>query len=281
MAEELGDLPLALELAAAYIVTTNQSISSYFDLFRRQRSELESGGGRPPVSVAATWGVAFEEVEKRSPGGADLLRLFAFLAPDEISLSLLSLGVDLLPPSLADVVADEARYSESVSVLRRYSFVHGTADALSVHFLVQTMVRDRLADDEKRTWAAAAVRIIARAFTEDTREGRTEADTAHLLPHAISSVTYAEPLGAAPEVCARLLNRVGRYLDSRGELTMARSTLERALRIGEATLGAEHPEVATALNNLGFVLQGTGDLVAARAHFERALRISEATLGPE
>lgn len=281
LAEELGDLPLALEMAAAYMITTPQPISAYLDLFRRRRSELRSGEDRPVVPVAVTWGVAVEELEKRSLGGADLMRLLAFLAPDEISLSLPSLGVDLLPPPLADVVADEARYSEAVSVLRRYSLVHGTADAVSVHFLVQSMVRDRLAEDEKRTWAATAVRIIARAFADDTREGSTEADTAHLLPHAISSVTHAEPLGAAPEVCAHLLNHVGKYLHARGELSMARSTLERALRIGESRLGEEHPEVVATLNNLGFLLQNTGHLDAARTSFERALRISEATLGLE
>ncbi|MDF2744436.1 MAG: ATP/GTP-binding protein [Actinomycetia bacterium] len=56
---------------------------------------------------------------------------------------------------------------------------------------------------------------------------------------------------------------------------------ERALAIGEAALGPDHPTVATYRNNLGSVLQDLGDLEGARAQLERALTIGEAALGPD
>ena len=56
---------------------------------------------------------------------------------------------------------------------------------------------------------------------------------------------------------------------------------ERALAIGEAALGPDHPTVATWRNNLGSVLQDLGDLAGARAQFERALTVGEAALGPD
>jgi hypothetical protein len=57
--------------------------------------------------------------------------------------------------------------------------------------------------------------------------------------------------------------------------------LERALEIGEAVLGPDHPDLAIRRNNLGSLLWGLGDLEGARAQYERALAICEAALGPD
>jgi len=70
-------------------------------------------------------------------------------------------------------------------------------------------------------------------------------------------------------------------LHALGDLAGARAAYERALRILEASLGLEHPNVAVTVNNLGRVLKDQGDLAGARAAFERALRILERFLPPE
>jgi hypothetical protein len=57
--------------------------------------------------------------------------------------------------------------------------------------------------------------------------------------------------------------------------------LERALRIGEAVHGPDHPAVATSLSNLALVLSDLGQPAAARPLAERALRIGEAVHGPD
>jgi Tetratricopeptide repeat len=56
---------------------------------------------------------------------------------------------------------------------------------------------------------------------------------------------------------------------------------ERALEIGEAALGPDHPRVAAWRNSLGGVLRELGDVNGARAQYEPALAISEAALGPD
>ena len=66
-----------------------------------------------------------------------------------------------------------------------------------------------------------------------------------------------------------------------GDLPGARTQFERALQIGEAALGPDHPYIGTRRNNLGRVLQDLGDLPGARTQFERALQITEAALGPD
>jgi hypothetical protein len=44
-----------------------------------------------------------------------------------------------------------------------------------------------------------------------------------------------------------------------GDLAGAKAHFERALAIGEAALGPEHPTVATVANNLGVLLQELGE----------------------
>ena len=87
LAEELGDLPLALEQAAAYMEQTPMSLPEYLGLFRRRRAEL-LGRGDPTAyqgTVDTTWQLAIEQVATIAPGGPGgvaLLRLCAFLAPE-------------------------------------------------------------------------------------------------------------------------------------------------------------------------------------------------------
>jgi tetratricopeptide (TPR) repeat protein len=63
-------------------------------------------------------------------------------------------------------------------------------------------------------------------------------------------------------------------------VTKACAEYERALEIGLATIGPDHPNMATRHNNLGLVLRELGDLPGARAEYERALEIGQAALGP-
>jgi hypothetical protein len=50
-----------------------------------------------PDTVATTWDIAFQEVQQTSPEGADILYLCAYLAPDDISIELMTEGVQYLP----------------------------------------------------------------------------------------------------------------------------------------------------------------------------------------
>ena len=179
------------------------------------------------------------------------------------------------------MAADAVRLDSAIAGMLRFSLIGRKGEDLSVHRLVQAVVRDRLEDAERQAWAAAAVGLLNTQFPFDSNDVRTWPACARLLAHALQAAHWAEAFAAAPEVTARLLNQAGLYLRGRAEFTGARALFERALRIGEAALGAEHPTVATCANNLGGVLRAQGDFAGARALFERALRIDEAMLGAE
>jgi len=283
LAEALGDLPLALEQAGAYIETTGKPFAEYLMLFKTRHADLLVRG-KPddyPDTVATTWEISFQAARQESPAAAGLLNLCAFLAPDDIPIAALREGKHKLPELLAETVADELRFDDAVAVLRRYSLIERSEDGLFVHRLVQMVARDRLRDDERRVSAEAAVRVVNDAFPFESDDVRTWTDCERLVSHAVAATEFGQELQLAPAATGRLLNQMGLYYRGRARYAEAKQSYERGIRIGEETLGPDDPVVAIRVNNLGELLWDLGDLVGARQCFERALRIHEAAFGSD
>ena len=123
LAELLGDLPLALQQACAYVEQTGMTVPDYVRLYRGRQAELGA--------VATTWGLAFDRLRRRSPLAAGVLETMSFLAADTIA-------VEMLWP-LAD--GDELDVQEAIGELLRLSLVDRKGPMLRVHRLVQDVVR--------------------------------------------------------------------------------------------------------------------------------------------
>jgi len=287
LADALGNPPLALEQAGAYIEETGISLASYLNLFQeRQKDQKELlGRGKPaayPDTVATTWDLSFQKASEEVPASADLLNLCAFLAPDDIPKSILAEGLEYLPEPLASAVADEMARNDAVAALRRYSLLNVADDTLSVHRLVQAVTRDRLKEGgQEKTWAEVAVRLVGGAFPFDSDDVRTWPECSLLLPHALAAAEHAEELEVAPEATQYLLNQAGLYCEGCAEFGEAKILYERALPIAENVYGRDDSEVAAIINNLGLVLQVLGDLEGARKSLERAIEIDEKAYGPD
>ncbi|UCC67636.1 MAG: hypothetical protein JSV79_11025, partial [Armatimonadota bacterium] len=126
LAEAVGDLPLALEQAAAYVEATKCTLGDYVALFETRRRELWEKE-KPPAgydeTVGTTWAMAMERAKKECAPATDLLNLCAFLAPDDIPLDVIREHADDLPNTLAEVVGDQLALNEVAAALRRYSLV--------------------------------------------------------------------------------------------------------------------------------------------------------------
>lgn len=284
LAKDLGYLPLALNQAAAYIEAAGETLAGYRELFRTRRRELWPDEKPPagyPATVATTWLISFAEAQQQNPVAAELLRLCAFLAPDDIPLEMLRDGAKHLPEPLAAAVTDQLAFNKAIATLRRYSLIEKKDDSLSVHQLVQLVTRDRLAEEEQRTWAEAAVNVVNDAFSFDSDDVRTWPVCAWLLPHVLATAEQGEALNVLAVLTGRLLNETGRYFRFRAQYAEAKLSHERALCADEASFGANHPNVAICVNNLGSLLQDFGKLDEARQCYERALRIFTAFLGED
>ncbi len=283
LADALGDLPLALEQAGAYIEETGITLSDYLERFQEEQTKVLKRGNPSsyPATVATTWEISFKMVQDESDAGADLLRLCAFLAPDNIPKPLLVAGAERLPEPLASAVKTPLEFDGAVAAPKRYSLLTVANDSISVHRLVQAVVRDQLPEKERKRWAEAAVQLVNDAFPQEGLDVRTWPECSLLLPHAIAAAGHAEGLGAAKKETQHLLNQAGLYLNGRAEFKVAEALYERALLIAEIVYGREHQEVATIINNLGGVLKDMGDITGAKELYERALKIDEKTLGSD
>lgn len=291
LADALGELPLALEQAGAYIDEQGGTLSSYARGLRTRAPKLFKTGQPPDYeyTVATTWAASFEAVEHASPVAADLLLLCAFLGPDAIPTDLLQQGAEVLPEPLASAAADLDELAEAVGPARRYALLKAADSSLSMHRLVQTVLRDQLDQQQQRDWAAAAIELLAAAFPgtiEELANPTLWPRCAELLPHLLTAADHAKETQAAEIATANLLRRAGSYLERRGDYRAARGVLQSALAMVEAAHGPDHVEVAYALNALGYLLHSQpdpdpGELAAARSYHERALRISQASLGAQ
>lgn len=139
----LGDLPLALEQAAAYIETTGVSVAEY--LTRFQNYAAVSPSESDPHSIATAWKFSFDRLQQEVPEAMELLSLLAFLAPDDIPRDLLVLGGSHLRSGLCAIVSDTQSLHRILTELQRHSLIDVRGDALFVHQSVQSVTRDRLA----------------------------------------------------------------------------------------------------------------------------------------
>ena len=283
LATKTGRLPLALEQAGAYIRGSGIKLTDYLARFRKYQAEMLKLGKPADYleTVATTWNISFQAVKASSQAGADLLVLCSFFAPDDIPRSLIAAGAEHFPKPLASAAADELELDSVMTELRRYSLITGVGDSFSMHQIVQTVVRNRLAEDEQNKWSTASLNLLNGAFQFDENNQKSWKECAPLLLHALACAGYAEEIGVAPENIAEILNNAGRYLRHFANFNEAKSCFERALAIDEKALGPNHTSVAINVNNLGLVLQDQGDLVGAKRCFERALSIDEKALGPD
>jgi tetratricopeptide (TPR) repeat protein len=286
LAELLGDLPLALEEAAAYLEETRVGLDEYLELVRDRAREL-FGLDQPPDDergdqrrVAAVWSLSLHRVHQEALAAEALLSLCAFLAPD-IPRGLPRERPQVLPDELAQVVSDPLAYNRLLAVVGRYSLATVTPTNISMHRLVQAVIQARLGEQGERRWAEIAVGLLRASFPNDSWEVATWLTSERLLAHVLAATGHAERLGVTGEQAGWLLDRAANYLHERGQYRQARPIAERALRVTEAAVGPADPEVAWRCDGLGAVLRRLGDLAGARAQYERALAISEAALGAD
>jgi tetratricopeptide (TPR) repeat protein len=288
IAQTLGDLPLALAQAAAYIDAIGLSLTGYLQRLKTQLEEyLNRGQGSPdyPKTVATTWTMAFEALQEAQPAALSLLKLCAFFAPDDIPEALVREAVSALPEPLGAVVTDDLQWDDALVALRHYALIEGRQQNLAMHRLVQAITRDRLPVDERTQWAEAALKCVAAAFpvpgSWSAWEPRTWPTCARYLPHAVAVVSHVGGTDTAALETALLLNHMGMYVGVPGQFAEAKPYFERALAIREQVQGPQHPDTAYSLNSLGVLLRAQGDLTGAKPYLERALAIREQVQGPQ
>lgn len=245
VAEALDDLPLALELAAGYVATTGRSLGSFLKRLEDPATSLLDDAVPGAAAVTATLNAALSALGEEDPNALRLLGQASFLAAEPIPLGLLFGG------NTATVEGDRA-----LMALRRSGIAEVRDDALTVHPLVQGLVRDVFGESGS-SLALEAVELANTALQQAMFEGIRTAPRL-VIDHALAAVGHAEPIQASAIRTAAVLLLVGQAQRERSDYVAARATLERALDV--ATRGYAWPTTVGQIQvSLGWVLADLGE----------------------
>ncbi|MFN2494663.1 MAG: FxSxx-COOH system tetratricopeptide repeat protein [Pseudonocardiaceae bacterium] len=270
VATALGDLPLAVSQAGAYLAETGMAVEEYLRLLEARAAEVlaQAAPATYPVSLAASYQLAFEQLAVQEPAALELLTLAAHLAPEPIPFTLFTTQAARLPDRLAAAVGDPLAFAGLTRLLRLRGVARVEASSLQLHRLVQAILRSRPpgSGTDAGGIAVVAVRLLAGAVpaANPWNNPPTWSDWRVLLPHVLAVIDTSRHLEPAGEDVAWLLNGAALYLLTRGEPGPARLLFERALTDHRRVLGEDHPQTLRSASYLALDLLGLGEYERAR-----------------
>jgi len=280
----MGGLPLALDQAGAYVEETGCNLSDYLQRYESQRAQLLERRGTPggdhPHSVGSTFRLSSQRVERDHPAAAEVLRLCAFLYAEAIPEELF-VAEGFQHEAVEELAAaDSYQLDLTIAALRTFSLVqrHPETRTLSIHRLVQAVIREEMSEQEREMWQQRTLRLLDALFPEVTYEAWRQCE--RLLPHVLMCATPIPDHGGNQELL-KVLRKAADYLRERAQYEQAESLYQRALRIWKRPLEPEHPEVAHALFGLANLYSEQGKYEQAEPLYQRALAIDEQAYGPQ
>lgn len=291
VARSLGDLPLAIAQAAAWLQETGMPVADYLELLEATLTEMLEATRLPegdyPRSAAATWLLSLEELRRTNAGAAELLELCAHFGPEPIPTKVLfsPLLVRRLRLSHDDAGA-RMEIGELVRTIHRTGLARADSSSasLTVHRLVQAVIRDQVPVERRADVRRTVQLTLAGAGPQEPDLVGNWDGFAELLPHLW-------PSGAAgsedPEVRQWIINSV-RYQWKRGLHQAARELAERTLEqwdcaaaddgAGAGRTGDPYPGMLRL--QLANVLRSQGEYRESHALDEEVVRRFRLELGP-
>ncbi|KAN0066856.1 hypothetical protein V8E54_015028 [Elaphomyces granulatus] len=319
---QLSCLPLAITQAASYINENETSVTTYLSLLQSQENvmvellsqDFEDEWRYAGInnSVAVTWLISFNQIQRLNPLASDYLLFMSCIDPRDIPLS-------LLPPDCSSQV----KHQNALGLLKAYSFITEQVDnqTVSLHRLVHVATRNWLRNEGMlEQWTANTGKRLRDIFPSCQHENRIL--WREYLPHALFILQSKEfqnnnqDREQLVELVAQCLFSDGRYdqagtlfkevlekkskrfKDDDGEMLSAMATMaliyrEQGLWMEAETLGVqvmetkmtalgpEHPSTLTSMAGVAVTYQKQGRWTAAENLAVQVLETRKKILGPE
>jgi tetratricopeptide (TPR) repeat protein len=279
LAQELGDLPLALEQAGALQAETGMSVEEYLRLLKEQASELlaESKPSEYPVSMTAAWKLSVSKLSEQLPEAVELLRCCAFFGAEPIPRDVFRRAAFATRPQLGELLADPILLTRAIRELGRFALarIDNVARSIQVHRLIQALLRDELSEAEKDLFRHDVHLLLASGGPknpdDDSRWPRYAELVAHVGPSGLS--------GSTDQGARRFALDIARYLYLSGDRQSSRALLESLVEQWKRDSGPDDPDVLDAQRHLGNALRELGELRAAYDLTGATLRRAQQVLG--
>jgi tetratricopeptide (TPR) repeat protein len=279
LAEQLGDLPLALEQAGAMLAETGMAVDEYVRLLEEHVTGIMSEGKSPdyPLSMTAAWKLSVATLQEQLPQALELLRCCAFFGPEPIPRDVFRQGGQATGTPLGNMISDPILLARAIRELGRFALVTLDGRSVSVHRLIQALLRDELTPEEQAAYRREVNLILAAAAPKEPDDSTSWPRYRQLLPHVASDYTeLAKSLD--PEVRNLAINTM-RFLYQSGDYASCLALTERFIEQWTADSGPDSPDVLQAQRHLGNALRLLGRYSESFALTERSLEISRAALG--
>jgi tetratricopeptide (TPR) repeat protein/nucleoside phosphorylase len=265
LAQAIGGLPLALSLVGAYVQTTGSSLA---EVAAQWASSYE---GDEPVAHAVA--LSLRQIALIDPAAADLLRLAAIFAPEEIPEAIVTVGAKEGEDVLADVAADPLRLDAVLDCLCASGLLTRDPEKQTLHMprRVQSVVCESMSKESQRDhWRQRAANAVH--LTLERLKGQDEQIGPGLWPHVLVCASWvADELYPEPER-AGLLQEAADILAQQRCFAEAEQRSRRALSIWAERAGVR---AVLILSHLASVCQEQGKAEEAEQLYRRALAVSE------
>jgi tetratricopeptide (TPR) repeat protein len=276
LCEELGYLPLGLELVGRYLKRKPDLSLAQM----RQRLGLEhrslqqrSEDMTARLGVAAAFELSWQELDELAQGLACLLSLFA-LAPIPWSL------VEQSLPNQDSESLEDARDEGllNLSLLERRG-----QGSYQLHQLIREFLKIKLAqlaeaDQLKRGFCQTMVAAARQIHDTPTQQDIITA--APTIPHLAEAAQHHKDWLSDEDLIWPFIG-LERFYEGQGAYEQALPWYEQCVPATRERLGEEHPDIAASLNNLAGLYDSQGRYAEAEPLYLQAYELSKRLLGTE
>jgi len=282
LAERLGHLPLALELASRYLNGhARLSIADYLEQTKQAFEHPSMKDWRKDLpaptqhdldlqrTFALSWNElggrvvpsdSEERIETTEENAQKLFMTAGYLAPNTpIPLEIFEKTMEIS----SDICDELLNTLFGLGLLRK-----GEEGLPTIHPLLAEYARG-LAKENKEILESLVDELAT--ISKEAIDTGLPARFVPLRSHMPVTASHAEQLNIEESVA--LWSNYGSHLDDIADYSGARLAFERAIIV--------EPDNASSINNLGETMRKMSDLSGARAAFERALKVDEADFGPD
>jgi tetratricopeptide (TPR) repeat protein len=279
IADMLGGLPLALEQAGALLAETGMPVDEYLRLLEDKVTEILAEGKSVdyPESMTAAWMLQVAALREQLPQALELLRCCAFFGPDPIPRDAFRRGTQAAETQVRELIANPILLARAIRELGRFALVKIDGRTISVHRLVQALLRDELDPAEQAKYRHEVHLILASAAPASPADSSLWPRYSEMIAHVASRSTQLAPC-TDPAVRTFALDVV-RYLYLSGDLASCRSFAERFIAQWTEDSGPDDPTVLDARRHLGNALRQLGQYSEAYGVIEAALTGARKVLG--
>lgn len=279
LADKLGDLPLALEQAGALQAETGMPVDEYLRLLDEHATAIMAEGKSPeyPWSMTAAWRLSVSTLRQQLPPALELLRCCAFFGPDPIPRDVIRRGIQAAGSLMGDVITDPILLASAIRELGRLALIKIDGRTISVHRLIQALLRDELRPEEQARYRHAVHSILAAGEPQTPTDSNYWPRYAELVAHVMAPATDMARC-TVPEHRVFALDVI-RYLYLSGDLASCRSFAEQFIAQWAKDSGPDDPNVLDARRHLGNALRELGLYSEAYELNEETLSLTRKTLG--